>query len=211
MTKRKLFLSVLCYLLFIVFWLFTIRAVFTGQVTGNFRPLELTHEYVELKDIIANDTEPYRTLWVPSADKFVYSSDLHPFLTSDALWKNASVGALLTIFDGSEFFKTIENAGVRYIIVPQDLEKRIFLSDYKFDTSIRNSIIETMERTGLRRLPEFQKLAVFENPTYEIAIVIPEYVAKQEYWTILGLAISGCICIVLTGWLLLNSRKSIAS
>jgi hypothetical protein len=193
--------------LFVIFWLFTIRAVFTGKATGNFRPLVLTHEYVELKDMLVNDKVPYRTLWIPSADKFVYSSDIHPLLTSDALWKNASMGALLTAIDSPEFFKTVHDAGARYIIIPQDLEKRIFVSDYKYDQSKRDSIIEAVEKTGLRKLPELRELAIFENPTYKFKIVIPEYVEKQEYWSRIGLVIGGSILIALSGLVYTYNRK----
>jgi len=195
------------YTLFVIFWLFTIRAVFTGQATGNFRPLELTHEYVELKDLLANDKEPYRTLWIPSADKFVYSSDIHPLLTSDSLWKNASVGALLTAIDSPEFFKTVHDAGVRYVIVPQDLEKRIFLSDYTYDQTQRDSLVEAVTRTGLRRLSEFQELVVFENPTYKFSVVIPEYVKRQEYWSRIGLGLSVMSLILLLGVASLGGKK----
>jgi len=195
------------YTLFVIFWLFTIRAVFTGRVAGNFRPLVLTNEYITLKDLLVAEKEPYRTLWLPRADKFVYSSDIHPLLTGDSLWKNASMGALLTIVDSPEFPKTILNAGVRYIIVPADIEKRIFLSDYRYDQSQRDALIEAVSKTGLQKLPEFQQVAVFENPIYTFHAEIPEYVEKQEYWARVGLA----ICIVLIGWLLLNFRKSIAS
>jgi len=199
-------LSVICYLLFIGFWLFSIRAVFTGQAAGNFRPLELTHEYVELKDLLVSDKAPFRTLWMPSADKFVYSSDIHPLLTSDSLWKNASISALASFIENAEFLDTVQNAGVRYIIIPQDLEKRIFLSDYKYDQVQRDSLVEVMGKTGLRKLPEFQELAIYENPTYKFSIVIPDYVKSQEYWSQIGLGIGGGFLLVCFGFLMFRKK-----
>jgi len=199
------------YTIFLCFWLFSIRAVFTGQVKGNFRPLQLSHEYVQLKDMWVNDKEPYRTLWLPRTDKFVYSSDIHPVLTGDTLWKNASIGALLTIIKSPDFSKTVEAGGVRYIIVPQDLEKRIFLSDYRFDPSIRGELIQAISNAHYQRKEGYGGLAIFENPTYSFTASIPEYVKKQEYFSRIGLIISGCTIILLTGWLCLNSRKSIKS
>ena len=167
-------------MLFIVFWLFSIRAVFTGQASGMFRLLELTREYVELKELLANDKEPYRTLWIPSADKFVYSSDTHSLLTSDTLWKNASNSALVAIIENAEFLNTVQNAGVRYIIIPQDLEKRIFLSDYKYDQTQRDNLVMAMEKSGLRKLSEFQGLAVFENTSFLFTQKIPDYVQNRN-------------------------------
>jgi len=169
--------------------------VFTGQVTGNFTPLRLTSDYILFKNMLVADTTPYRTLWIPKTDKFVFSSDTHPALTADTLWKNASTGALLRIIEQPEFIKTIENAGVRYIIVPQDPEKRIFLSDYTFDETQRSSLVETVTKTGLRQLPEFQEFTVFENPRYVFQSSVPVYVKEQEYWSRVGLGIAGSVLI----------------
>jgi len=200
-------LCVICYLLFVGFWLFTIRAVFVGQARSIFRPLELTHEYVELKDLLVSDKEPYRTLWIPSMDKFVYSSDTHPLLTSDTLWKNASNSALISIIEKPDFLRAVQNAGVRYIVIPQDLEKRIFLSDYKYDQTQRDSLVMAMERSGLRRLSEFQGLAVFENTSFIFTQEIPDYVHKQEYWSRIGLGLSLMSLILFLGLAFFGGKK----
>jgi len=200
-------LSVIIVLIFAAYWLFTLRALFTGQAAGNFRPLLLTHEYQKLHDLLVNDNKSSRILWIPSADKFMYGSVIHPVLFADTLWKNASSGALLNASGTPEFFNTLQNAGVRYIIVPKDLEKRIFLSDYRFDNNQREALIHALDQTGLRKLPEFQELAVYENPTYEFQLVVPDYVEKQKYWAIIGAYLSACTLVVTIGSMFIVFRK----
>lgn len=188
-------------LIFIVFWVFSIRAVFEHQVTGNFRPLTLSHDYVQLKNMLVSDQQPYRTLWLPRSDKFVYTSQTHPVLTGDSLWKNASMSSLLTILSTPSFSKTIAESGVRYIIVQSDLEKRTYLTDYRFDPTIRQQFIQALILSGYQQIGGFENLAVFENGTYTFTSYEPDGVVKQERWAKIGLIMSVCSIGAILVWI----------
>jgi hypothetical protein len=176
-------------------------------VGGNFRPKQLPNEYNILKNLIISDAQPYRTLWLPSGEKFAYSSPAHPILTGDSLWKNASIGALLTIISKKEFSEKISNAGVKYIIIPMDVEKRIFLTDYKFDPNLRNTLIQEMKGAGFQILENFGDLAVFINPVFEFKRSIPSYIKQQEYWSNIGIGISGSTLVFALGLLFFLRNK----
>jgi hypothetical protein len=156
------------YVLFVLFWFFTLRGF---QV----RTMQLPQEYMQLKNILVSDAIPSRTLWIPAKENFAYFSDTHPLLTST---ESASV-----------------DPSVKYIIVPMDVGKKIFLNDYTFDPSLREKVIAGIH---LSRDPRFNDLAVFENPAYSgMHIEIPPIVVSQQNLANIGLGISVAF---LLGW-----------
>ena len=176
-NKIRNTLCFILYTLFVVFWLFTLRAVFTGEVKGNFYPLRLPQEYVSLKNQLVTDVIPSRTLWIPNKENFAYYSDVHPIMTSTAA---ASI-----------------DSSIKYIIVPVDVNRSIFLNDYKYDSVMRNNIIEELSNKGLLRDERFQNLAVFENPQFqEMKITIPDIVSVQQNYANIGVIISAVALVV---------------
>lgn len=165
---------VICYLFFISFWLFTLRGFIVHVAL-------LPQEYVELKNILVADTTPSRTLWVPARGDFAFSSDTHPILTATSA----------AIIDPS----------VKYVIVPQDLGKRIFLNDYTFDPTIRQKLIAEFSRMKLVRDTRFHDLAVFENPSFSgMKIAVPANAVKQQEFAHVGVIISALFA---AGWFIL--------
>jgi hypothetical protein len=193
-------------ILFIIYWCFTIRAVFTGQVTGNFRPLILTSEYIQLKDELVNDAVPSRTLWIPGPDKFVFSSDIHPVLSSNELFHNASVGAMIDSINTPDFERTVRDNGVGYVIVPKDPEKKMFLTDYKFDATLRENLINTLNNSVLQREPAYKDLKVYKIGHDPMIIKLPENIDRLQYWANVGTVISGLSLVIVFG-LILVIRK----
>jgi hypothetical protein len=206
MTKRKLFLSVICYLLFVIYWCFTIRAVFTGGVAGNFRPLQLSQEYVTLKDILVNDATPSRTLWIPQPDKFVYASEVHPVLSSDELFQHASLSAMTDIIQTPQFEKTIRESGIGYVIVPNDLEKKYFLSDYTFDPELRHEVIAALDATPFHPVAGFDSLKVYRSDHDPMIINYPENLPKLQYYANIGTLASGVTLFAIFGFFLVKRK-----
>lgn len=187
--------------IFVAFWLVTIRAVFLGQIKGNFRPMQIPEEYVLLKNLLLADTVPSRTLWIPQREKFAYASDIHPLLYADQLFPGASVSAVITAAGTADFMTTLAAAGVRYVIVPQDIEQRLFLNDYRFDAGQRRVLIEALKNTPLVQDFTFSSVAVFENKQFTFTSDSPVSVVRQQQLTNTGLVISfisliSCICIL---------------
>jgi hypothetical protein len=181
--------------IFVVFWLFTIRAVFLGQVKGNLRPMQIPAEYVQLKNLLVSDSVPSRTLWIPQREKFAYTSDTHPLLYADQIFPGASVSAVITAAGTADFMTTLAAAGVRYVIVPQDIEQRLFLHDYRFDDGQRRALIAALVHTPLVRNSDFSNVAVFENKQFTFIPNIPASVVRQQQLTNIGLVISGVFLI----------------
>jgi len=207
MRKTQLFIVYCLVSIFVVFWCFTIRAVFLGHVSGNFKPLEIPDEFITLKTLLVQDTEPSRTLWIPTRDTFAYYSTIHPLLSGSTLFANASISAVTAYIYEPAFKKTIDKAGVRYIIVPLDMEKRIFLSDYQWDPVMRTTLIDALTASGLKRNTNFTHLAVFENPIFTFVSEKPSYVEKQEYWSRIGLGLSVILSILFFGLIFFGCKR----
>jgi len=185
------------YGVFIIFWSFTIRPLWLGQLTGNFKPQTIPIEYEKLKDMLIEDTIFSRTLWIPSKEKFVYSSDVHPALTSASLFNNASLSGVMTIASSSSFLTSINEAGIRYVILPKDIEGTLYMTEYKFDATLRERMIQTIEQTPLVALAQYKEIAVFENPSFTMMkSYTPDIATKQQKLANIGLMISGVSLII---------------
>lgn len=154
-------------LVFIIFWLFTLRFVFLGKVTGNVSPVYMTQDYERLKDILLNDTTYGSTVWIPSVEKFGYKNDLHPAMTGKV--ENATA------------------SGIKYVIVPADVEKRIFLDDYKYSDASRSAIINQLDRNeSLRKLTGFEDLVVYQTANTDSLFMINNHnlvsTQKEDSW-----------------------------
>lgn len=164
----------LIVIIFIIFWIFTIRDMRVNVV-------QLSNEYVQLKNMLVSDTTPSRTLWIPVKEKFAFSSDIHPIVT-------ASTSAFI-------------DTSVKYVIVPQDVSKRIFLNDYKFDPLLRTKLVDDLSETRLKRVSSFHDIAVFENPDFSgMRLEIPPIVEKQQRLANIGLGVSAVFLIVWIIW-----------
>lgn len=177
--RYKQFIVYCLLTVFVFYWLFTIRAVFMGVVKGNFRPTLLPQEYVQLKDMLVADRTPSRTLWIPQRENYAYFSDMHPVLATDSAFVKDPL-----------FTQKISQMGVRYVIVPIDVNKRLFLNDYRFDPSRRIALIEALGKTSLVQNTAFRDIAVFENDQFVFEQTTPAVVAKQQKFANIGLVMS---------------------
>ena len=194
-------------LMFVVYWCFTIRPVFMGTMRGNFQPLHLSSEYIRLKDMLLTDSKPSRTLWIPQKEAFAYISDVHPFLTGDQLFNNASISGVIALIQKPEFMKSLADSGVGYVIVPTDLEKHFFLTDYRFNPGERSQVIDALKKTSLKEDTDFTEVAVFKNTYFTMMSSIPSIVAKQQSLANIGVGISIITLISSAGILLVLKRR----
>lgn len=137
MKNRKYLLSVIRYLLFISFWLFTIREAILGQLGGTFAKRNIPKEYVELANFIARQPEYFRTLWVPKQPRFSPVSDLHPSFGSEFISTASAAVEFIKRFDQPEIQERLEKLAVEYIMIPSDPLGEIFLDDRHYDPKKR--------------------------------------------------------------------------
>ncbi len=169
------------YIFFVLFWVFTLRGF-------SIRVADMPREYVQLKDMLVADTIPSRTLWIPQRENYAYFSDMHPLLATESAFVNDPL-----------FIQKISRMGVKYVIVPQDVNKRLFLTDYRFDQSLRTALIEALGKTSLKQSASFRDIAVFENDRFIFERNTPAVVAKQQKLANIGLVISVISLVIFGG------------
>jgi hypothetical protein len=177
-------------IVFVVFWLFTLRFVFSGTVNGNITPPVMTKDYIVLKNILLADNMFGRTLWLPTPEPYAFRSNLHPAVSSQAVFLERSADKIISLFDNPETIQTIKAYGISYVIVPQDIEQKIFLKDYSFDPSLRDAIIAKLDSIpDLHRLSGFDRLAVYTISNSEGLVSLSgeqlsAEVLDQDSWSI---------------------------
>jgi hypothetical protein len=152
---------------FVIVWLFLLRLVFLGKVTGNFKPWVLTEDYIALKNLLVNDTVPGRTLWLPIAERFGFASEVHPELSAIDVMEESSPSGILRVLGKPDIVTRFKQVGISYIVVPVDIGKRIFLDDYVYTDVLRKRLIAALDaNASLQKLSGFRDLSVYkvENP-----------------------------------------------
>lgn len=146
-----------CYLLFLI------RPALLGQLSGTFKPHTVPGEYVELKDYLHSNPKYFQTLWIPARQRFGFSSKNHPALSGtdyfDVNSPEEVVGSLMNASKDA----LIRDSSLRYIIVPNDVQGELFVTERTYDENKRLYIIEKLQTIPwLSRKADFGKIAVFE-------------------------------------------------
>ncbi len=129
---------------FTCFYLILLRPIWTGELTGIFKPREIPQEYVFLNSEIKNfkeTTSEYafsRVLWVPKRPKYGYFDPSIPSSDSEVLFKGKAVEKITE--------EELANYSIGYIIVPTDPDGEIFLKDRRYSETERRRIINKVEK-----------------------------------------------------------------
>ena len=115
--------------LFVLFWLFTIRQAVFGQLSGTFKSTSVPSEYISFAKYLTGQQQFSRTLWVPTIQRFGYSSANHPAVSAGNFFNSYDEKGLIKKLRQSTSKKLLQEAGIKYIVVPTDSEKELFFKD----------------------------------------------------------------------------------
>src|SRR3989338_618587 len=150
---------------FLIFWIFSLRLIFISDI---FQIRKVPESYVRLKDFIVEQNEFFRTLWIPEWQRYGYFSDINPAIGRYELLKSGSASAMIQELNMEESQELFSNLSVRYVIVPQDSEGEIFLSDRKYDDQKYKDAVNGLEEIPwLKKVETFGKIVVFEAPDFK--------------------------------------------
>jgi len=162
--KSKIFNLPNIFLLFtLCSLLFLIRPAFFGQLTGTFKQSVMLEEYQQLKNFIAEDTEFHRTLWLPHRGKFAYFTSSHPAVDADSFLRVSSPSGVLTVLKNPANEKLFQEAGIKYVILPEDSHKELFLKDNKYNEKLYQQFRKELSTISwLKKSQEFGAIVVYE-------------------------------------------------
>lgn len=161
-------LPYLPYALFLLFWLILMRHALLGEVTGITKKTTTPAAYTELKNQLMRDNQFYRTLWLPQIQRFAYYSDTHPAVNGNIFFHTTDLEEIVATLKGNnsdipnpqEF---ISKHAIRYVILPYDSEKELFLDDRKYAPRLKSKLEQQLDTIPwLLKKTEFQPMAVYE-------------------------------------------------
>ncbi|MBI4091594.1 MAG: hypothetical protein HY427_00075 [Candidatus Levybacteria bacterium] len=146
----------IAFVAFVFFWAYLNWPFIVRSNSGIFKQRQVPQEYVRLKEFLVSRPEFFRTLWIPSVQRFAFMSDNHPTLAFQEIFKSKKLDETV-----------LRDMAVKYIIVPYDSEGEIFLNDRKYDDKLyQKTIAELNKITWLKKIERHGKIAVYElsNP-----------------------------------------------
>lgn len=165
--------NIVVIILFVLFFLTLISPALLGKLSGVFKPHEIPKEYVELNSFLSQQPRFYRTLWLPSWQRYGYYSTQHPALSAQDFFSVADPIAAVRYLHQPNVEKQIQEAGVRYIVIPYDSEGEIYLRDRKYDNMLYLTVIKNVQSIPwLHAVASFGEIKVFEVENY-----------KEHFWS----------------------------
>jgi hypothetical protein len=133
------------------------------------KALALGADYVMCGSIFSKmlerDASFSRTLWLPSIQRYGYSSEQHPAINFQEITKKIDARIY---FSKGNHFKELQDRSIGYVVVPIDSDGEIFLHDRKYSSQVRDSYLHVLDKlTYLKRISAYNNLAVYQfaNPS----------------------------------------------
>ena len=207
----KKFFPELFLLVVIGYLLFLIKPVWLGEPRGTFKTKNIPAEYLQLKEFIASQNGFFRTFWIPRQQRFGFFSTTHPAISSEnfvtdsicrppfcdlkmempAKWgeecfpNDRCYVRELSYFLNPKTADVLGKMGVKYIIIPFDVEGEIFIAEHKYNPQQRREVEEFLDTIPwLKKIVLVDKIAIYELPEYKERFFIEESENNLiEKWT----------------------------
>src|SRR5581483_4108570 len=181
---RKI-ISIIFLIFCVGYFLTLIGPAISNDLTGTFKPHSIPNDYADFNKFVENQDDFFRTLWIPTIQRYGYFSESHPAITGEYIFKTLDLKKQLALLNSPETEKLFQESGIKYVVVPFDSEGEIFLNDRKYDDNIYKSAVKSLEEiTWLKGLPSFGKIKIFQVPNPEEHIWSPSKNLKLTYSTI---------------------------
>lgn len=133
-------------ILVIGYWLFLINPAIFGQLGGTFKPQAVPDEYVRFKDFLKSKPEYFTVLWVPQIQRFGFYSNNHPAVNSRDFFHANSLEATINELKRKDAKKTLIKTKVKYVVIPYDSKKEIFIDDRKYQPKLYYKTLLALEK-----------------------------------------------------------------
>lgn len=143
-------------ILFIVWWGWLLMPAWLGELSGTFKPRPMPLEYGKLKDFLIKDTQQFAILWVPTRSPFSFFSTSHPIFDATLLSGDTTPASMSALFLSKKNKAILNEMSIKYVVVPEDIEGKIFMSDHKYSERIYRETVK-----GLSNVPYLQPVARF--------------------------------------------------
>lgn len=132
--------------LFFLMWAVLIRQAVTHDLSGTFQSHWIDPEYVQLKNLMTALPDGAATYWVPSRQRFGFTSQSHPALSASEKIPGGNLTAILSSLQLADIQLRLEQEGIVYVVVPYDTAGEIFLTDRVYDQTIYEQTVEAVDK-----------------------------------------------------------------
>lgn len=179
--KNKLFNCQNFFLILTCFYLMLlIRPAILGQLGGTLKTTTVPREYVALEKYLIGQPDFFRTLWFPVKQRFGFYSNTHPQISANSLFSKYNYSQILESLRINN--NLVNEASIKYVIVPFDSQGEIFLTDRKYDSRKYDKAIKDISKISwLKRIDCCSRIAVFESSNYKDHFWSPDEKLKINY------------------------------
>ncbi|MBW7953769.1 MAG: hypothetical protein QY330_02695 [Candidatus Dojkabacteria bacterium] len=126
--RKQKQLKLISYSLFLLIYFMILLPVFSGKIEGNLKARELPEYSHRIEEIIANNKDFYRVLWIPQVTSSAFRSDSNPRLDFNVAiselvgsdnYNSASIYEYVT---SNQFQYILSSMSVKYIVFANDPE-----------------------------------------------------------------------------------------
>lgn len=169
-----------------LYFLFLIKPVLLGQMSGTFKPTVVPQDYENIKNLISEDKSFFRSIWYPDKREFSYSSAQHPLLDAslDIFHRRP-----FDIFIGGTYdiFSYLENPfsrqlfdilGIKYVFTSDSLRPHT-LSESELKDKAR--LLKVLNTTSwLKKTNSIQQVTSFQTKISAEHF----FAANQTFWVV---------------------------
>lgn len=171
----------LIFIIFLIFWLFTIRFAVFHRLGGTFAVQEIPSDYFRYEKFMNSDMSFSRSLWIPSIHRFTFYSASHPMVDGSVYFKGQNSEEIVSKFSSDTQQKLIDD-GIGYIVLPIDTDKQIYKDKNGYNPDIFMAIKNALDKTPwLTRINGFNKLVVYKLTKSRDLIYIEKGVGSVSY------------------------------
>jgi hypothetical protein len=154
-TSGKTFIVVI-----VIYFVALLWPGISGKLNGTLQTAIIPADYQRLERFLAIQPEFFRTLWVPSMQRFGYYSNSHP--------------AMHGLISNKTTMESLQERSIKYVIVPIDTDSTIFVTDRKYSNDKYEKTVSSLRKVSyLEEVPGFEKLKVFQIPS-----------PKAHFWSV---------------------------
>lgn len=178
-TKEKI--KFLILILFLIFWLFTIRFATFHKLGGTFAVQAIPADYFRYENFMNSDMSFSRSLWIPIAHKYSFYNEKHTIVDGKTYFHSQDVAQITTKIV-KENPQTLKDDGIRYIVLPLDTDKQIYMDRNGYDAKILVNIRKSLDKIPwLTKVKGFNELNVYGLSSGRDLLYLKEGVGSVEY------------------------------
>lgn len=152
-----------------------VPGIWTG-LPGVFVQRSYPEEYSAVTRLLDQDAAFSRVLWYPQITPFAYISSNHPGISASEYTKESQYEKLASYIHDSSTEKILFEDSVKYIILPSDVGRSMYITDRKYDRGVYIRIKKTLDALPYaKQIFEKNDLIVYRISNYRPHISLTSY------------------------------------